>query len=347
MAQAEQQKKMHGLAGQFRTPAVGMAADGFGPSTPAGFDREGYASALEALDPMAGLQYAANIQKQTPKLTAYKPGDSVRDESGREVFSVPQDPKDAPKTDLAKLLAERNALPEGDPSRALYDKQILKITTHQSPVSVSYGAPVAGVNAAGESIFFQPGKNGGAPAVIPGVAPPAKPPSAELNKSVVGLNELSNALNTYKAELKANGGPAAFATGETKGKLQGSYTALQMGLKNAFELGALAGPDLELLQGMLVDPTSAKSIMYGNKGVDAQIAQAEKYIKNRGNAVFKANKMPVPKEYEIGGKSFADYGYKTQEDALNDGKNAIMRNPINKAEVLKRLSDMGINTAGM
>ena len=93
MAQAEQQKKMQGLASQFRTPAVGMAADGFGPSTPAGFDREGYASALESLDPMAGLQYAANIQKQVPKLTAYKPGDSVRDESGREVFSVPQEVK--------------------------------------------------------------------------------------------------------------------------------------------------------------------------------------------------------------------------------------------------------------
>jgi len=36
-------------------------------------------------------------------------------------------------------------------------------------VSVTYGAPVAGVNAQGEQVFFQPAKGGGAPAVIPGV----------------------------------------------------------------------------------------------------------------------------------------------------------------------------------
>jgi hypothetical protein len=38
-------------------------------------------------------------------------------------------------------------------------------------VNVTYGAPVAGVNAQGEQVFFQPAKGGGAPAVIPGVSP--------------------------------------------------------------------------------------------------------------------------------------------------------------------------------
>lgn len=90
-AQAAQQQKLQGLASQFATPATPMAADGFGPSAPASFDRQGYASALEGLDPMAGLQYASSIQKQGPKLTAYKPGDSVRDESGREVFNIPKE----------------------------------------------------------------------------------------------------------------------------------------------------------------------------------------------------------------------------------------------------------------
>jgi hypothetical protein len=88
-----EQKKMRELAAQFKTPAIGMAADGYGPSAPASFDRQGYASALEAVDPIAGLQYAASIQKQGPKLTAYKQGDSVRDETGREVFSIPQEVK--------------------------------------------------------------------------------------------------------------------------------------------------------------------------------------------------------------------------------------------------------------
>jgi hypothetical protein len=41
-------------------------------------------------------------------------------------------------------------------------------------INVTYGAPVAGVNAQGEPVFFQPAKGGGAPAVIPGVSPPPR-----------------------------------------------------------------------------------------------------------------------------------------------------------------------------
>lgn len=38
-------------------------------------------------------------------------------------------------------------------------------------VTVNYGAPVAGVDAQGNPVFFQPSKVGGAPQLIPGVAP--------------------------------------------------------------------------------------------------------------------------------------------------------------------------------
>jgi len=41
-------------------------------------------------------------------------------------------------------------------------------------VTVNYGAPVAGVDAQGNPVFFQPAKGGGAPAIVPGVAPPPK-----------------------------------------------------------------------------------------------------------------------------------------------------------------------------
>lgn len=94
-AQLEQQQKMQGLASQFARPGVGMAADGYGPSVPASFDRQGYGAALEGIDPIAGMQYMQSIQKQAPKLTAYKPGDSVRDDAGNEVFAIPQEKKAA------------------------------------------------------------------------------------------------------------------------------------------------------------------------------------------------------------------------------------------------------------
>lgn len=41
----------------------------------------------------------------------------------------------------------------------------------QEGVTVNYGAPVAGVDAQGNPVFFQPSKGGGAPAIVQGVAP--------------------------------------------------------------------------------------------------------------------------------------------------------------------------------
>lgn len=46
-----------------------MAADGYGPSQPASFDREGYGAALEGIDPIAGRQYLQALQKDTSPLT--------------------------------------------------------------------------------------------------------------------------------------------------------------------------------------------------------------------------------------------------------------------------------------
>lgn len=50
--------------------------------------------------------------------------------------------------------------------------------------SVSYGAPMAGVDAQGNPVFFQPDKKGGAPAIVPGVAPPKKDTPAALQEKL-------------------------------------------------------------------------------------------------------------------------------------------------------------------
>jgi hypothetical protein len=44
--------------------------------------------------------------------------------------------------------------------------------------SVSYGAPVSGIDANGNPVFFQPSKDGGAPAIVPGVKPKPDQPKA-------------------------------------------------------------------------------------------------------------------------------------------------------------------------
>jgi hypothetical protein len=60
------------------------------------------------------------------------------------------------------------------------------------------------------------------------------------------------------------------------------------------ELGALAGPDIEILGGMLADPTSATGMIYGPKSIAQQIGQTRQYLDNRTQAVEKVFGRKVP-----------------------------------------------------
>jgi hypothetical protein len=150
------------------------------------------------------------------------------------------------------------------------------------------------------NVWLPPKTAGGlaTPLMKPGgggqVAAQGKTPPVEFTKSIAGLKELENGLASYEATLKQQGGPNALAMRDKRAALQGSFTALQMGLKNAFELGALAGPDLDLLNSMLSDPTSMKAQALGSGGVAQQIAKAREYLANRRKAVYEAHQQPVP-----------------------------------------------------
>jgi len=112
-----------------------------------------------------------------------------------------------------------------------------------------------------------------------------KNPPQEFSKAMTGVNELSRALDTYETALKEANGAGPLSVGDRRAKLQAAYTSLKMGLKNAFELGALTGPDVGVLEGMLVDPTSPKTVILGDKGIAEQIAQTRNYLANRESAL--------------------------------------------------------------
>lgn len=133
-AQMLKQQQFDALKTQYAKPAIPMSVDGYGPSQPASFDREGYGAALEAVDPMAGMQYLQSIQKQAPKLTAYKPGDSVRDAEGREVFNIPQEAK----TPTSAIQEYQFAVGQGE-KRSFTDWQASQRRAGASNVSVNTG----------------------------------------------------------------------------------------------------------------------------------------------------------------------------------------------------------------
>lgn len=116
-------------------------------------------------------------------------------------------PKEFQPSDVTRLIMERDSVPIGDPRRNIYDQAIKKATTHQPATSVSYGAPVAGVDAAGKPVFFQPSKGGGVPSLIPGVAPAPreeKAPTEAEAKAAFYAGNMRAASKAYDA-LEANG----------------------------------------------------------------------------------------------------------------------------------------------
>ena len=134
------------------------------------------------------------------KPMAVKPGEQIwNPKTGKVDYSAPAETPKAP-----------SAVQEYEYARAQgYQGSFKDWTTEKaragaSSVSVGYGAPVAGVDDKDNPIYFQPSKNGGPPAIIPGVAPP-KPqtPAAmqeKLAQNAVTLSKIDKALEMVEAK---------------------------------------------------------------------------------------------------------------------------------------------------
>jgi hypothetical protein len=239
--------------------------------------------------------------------TLYK----LQDAKGKADLQMKRLEWQAKQRESASTLANRELVigPDGQP-RVNQPYVDAKARVAQAGAAVSYGSPVPFMLPDGSQGLAQTNNRGTSASVVkvdgvPVKAPPkeGKAPPVEFTKSVAGLKELENGLASYEQALKDYGGGSPLAMGDRRAGLQGAYTSLQMGLKNAFELGALAGPDLSLLEGMLASPTSFQAGALGDKGLAEQITQARQYLRNRGKAVYEAHKMPVPPEYAGAGGS--------------------------------------------
>jgi hypothetical protein len=112
------------------------------------------------------------------KLTTVSPGSSVIDENDptKALFTAKE--KESAPPEIVRLMAERDKFPPGSQGWQIIDAAIKKATTHAPAASaVSYSSPMAGVDAQGNPVFFQPSNRGGAASIVPGVTPPKKDPT--------------------------------------------------------------------------------------------------------------------------------------------------------------------------
>jgi hypothetical protein len=140
-------------------------------------------------------------------------GNQIVDVTGDEakvLFTGAPDEKIGASTTLNKLITERSNLAKSnpsDPNIKLYDDAIRKETSKSEGINISYGAPVTGVNAQGEQVFFQPAKGGGAPSVIPGVSPLPREekPTTEGEKNAAGFaTRMQEAEKLLSGDVNAN-----------------------------------------------------------------------------------------------------------------------------------------------
>ena len=81
-------------------------------------------------------------------------------------------------------------------------------------VTVNYGAPVAGVDAQGNPVFFQPSKAGGSPQIVPGVAPlrEEKAPTESQAKAGTFYSQMTSASDEFENLQKEGFDPTSIGS---------------------------------------------------------------------------------------------------------------------------------------
>lgn len=166
--QRDQMLRDEQVVQQFVTPMAGPTPDG-NPLMP-------------RFDPMAVRQQGGS-QRAVQELLALQPQRRERKlmEVGGVLVEVPDEGPVTPLfTPPAKPDKPTSAMQEYEFAKgqgfqgSFLDFQLQQKRAGAAQTTVSYGSPVAGTDAQGNPVFFQPSRTGGAPAIIPGVVPPKK-----------------------------------------------------------------------------------------------------------------------------------------------------------------------------
>lgn len=123
---------------------------------------------------------------------------------------------------------------------------------------------------------------------VPVTSPVAPEPTVDEKKQVLALRTAQDTLNDLKDTFKKTGTEILPTTGKTQ--LRSQYRNLQLQLKELFNLGVLNGPDLELMNEVLIDPTSVgANVLYGGTDrVVASMGEVQKFIENKEKALLQS-----------------------------------------------------------
>jgi hypothetical protein len=247
-----------------------------------------------------GLQLQEAIKKQRIPPTISKPGDIARDDSGAVLWSNPDKPE---KMDPNKpfMVVDGKIVP--NPAYQEYAKDVARA----GATSVSYGTGATPMQMPNGdvSLVQLSGKPGVPPQIVkdPATGKPMRPPPqdrdvklpAELQRMQIAGDAMGSLLNDYEALLKKHNprDPMVQANPVIRAQIQSVKRNLELQFKELQALGALAGPDIEIMREALADPFSIQGAFFGRGGLLAQVDAARKLITQRSDAVLKSQGKPA------------------------------------------------------
>lgn len=139
-------------------------------------------------------------------------------------------------------------------------------------------------------------------------------PSAEFMKASKQLNDLEGALKDYKTEISSDKWvlpkniPVPFSdtgiplpTGADTARVAGKYNSLLMGVKNLYELGALTGPDMSIIERQLTNPASWSGLLTSKNAMNEQIKILEDMLTRAKENLGTSYRQTVPAASTAGG----------------------------------------------
>lgn len=237
---------------------------------------------LGQVSPMDYLQSMAPKPEETKVVGDALVG--IGPQGVRELYKGVKTPQE---DDFIRNMRAAGIPPESPQGQALVRQWLQKNASHAPPVSVSYGAPVAGVDDNGKPVFFQPEKTGGKPAIIPGVAPAPAKLGEGAAKQVAGIDSLSEAIDAYVGEL-AKWKKADALSPDKRAAMGTAYNNMMLQAKEAYNLGVLNGPDYTILQSVVRDPTNALSTFVSNEALVKQALTLKAMMSRTKRAVVGA-----------------------------------------------------------
>lgn len=134
-----------------------------------------------------------------------------------------------------------------------------------------------------ESPQSQKTPNGGTVTPLPGTSPAGTEEAKAIRQAIdTTIPAVKSQIKEYRDALTKTGwADRIVGIGAENAKASSAHTNLLLQLKELFNLGVLNGPDYTLMTKMVDPPDSTMAAMRGIKGLNAQLDEVERYIKDR------------------------------------------------------------------